>query len=156
MDNYENTLFPPEQDTPVVDPADHQKMMQLAEQLIAAKQEKKELEDQTKAATAEIERLDRELSDLMAKMDCPNFTHAGYTFYLSSRLFVSPQSGRKEALFTALRSNGYGSIVTETINANTLASFVKERMEENDGEIPEWLSDVVNTHEKISVGVRKK
>ena len=156
MDFYDEAQFLPEQDAAPADPTDHQRMMLLAEQLSDAKQQKKKLEEQTKAATAEIERLDRELSDLMAKMDCPNFTHAGHTFYLSSRLFASPQSGRKEALFTALRENGYGSIVTETVNANTLASFVKERMEENDGEIPEWLTEVVNTHEKISVGVRKK
>ncbi len=151
MEKFNEEAIMPELNT-----SDHQHMMQLAEQLGAAKQKKKELEDQVKTANAEIDRLDRELSDTMAIMDCPNFSHAGYTFYLSSRLFASPQSGKKEELFTALRENGYGSIVTETVNANTLSSFVKERMEENDGDIPEWLTEVISTHEKISVGVRKK
>lgn len=40
-------------------------------------------------------------------------------------------------------------------NANTLASFVKEQMAENGDEIPDWLSEVVSTYEKVSVGVRK-
>ncbi len=151
MEKFNEEAIMPELNT-----SDHQHMMQLAEQLSDAKQKKKELEEQVKTANAEIDRLDRELSDTMATMDCPNFSHAGYTFYLSSRLFASPQSGKKEALFTALRENGYGSIVTETVNANTLSSFVKERMEENDGDIPKWLTEVISTHEKISVGVRKK
>ncbi len=151
MENFNEDAMMPELNTSA-----HQHMMQLAEQLSAAKQKKKELKDQVKTANAEIDRLDRELSDAMATMDCPNFSHAGYTFYLSSRLFASPQSGKKEELFTALRENGYGSIVTETVNANTLSSFVKERMEENEGDIPEWLTEVISTHEKISVGVRKK
>lgn len=151
MEKFNEEAMMPELNT-----SDHQHMMQLAEQLSAAKQKKKELEEQVKTANAEIDRLDRELSDTMATMDCPNFSHAGYTFYLSSRLFASPQSGKKEELFTTLRENGYGSIVAETVNANTLSSFVKERMDENEGDIPEWLTGVISTHEKISVGVRKK
>lgn len=151
MEKFNEEAMMPELNT-----SDHQHMMHLAEQLSDAKQKKKELEEQVKTANAEIDRLDKELSDTMATMDCPNFSHAGYTFYLSSRLFASPQSGKKEELFTALRENGYGSIVTETVNANTLSSFVKERMEENEGDIPEWLTEVISTHEKIFVGVRKK
>lgn len=54
-----------------------------------------------------------------------------------------------------LKDQGYGSIVVETVNANTLASFVKEQMAANEDVLPEWLSDVVSTFEKVSVGVRK-
>lgn len=55
----------------------------------------------------------------------------------------------------ALKSNGFGEIVTETVNANTLASFVKEQREINNDEIPEWISAVVSSFEKVSVGIRK-
>ena len=55
----------------------------------------------------------------------------------------------------ALKDNGYGDIVTETVNANTLASFVKEQKTLNADEVPAWLADVVNIHEKVSVGIRK-
>ena len=58
-------------------------------------------------------------------------------------------------MFQALKDNGYGEIVTETVNANTLASFVKEQMAENNDEVPEWIAQVVNTFEKVSVGIRK-
>ena len=58
-------------------------------------------------------------------------------------------------MFAALKSNGFGEIVTETVNANTLASFVKEQRELNNDEIPEWISEVVSSFENVSVGIRK-
>ena len=59
-------------------------------------------------------------------------------------------------MIAALRENGFGSLVTETVNAGTLASFAKERMAETEtGELPGWLEAVISTFEKISVGVRK-
>lgn len=130
-------------------------LFELADQLKAARDRKKELADQTKENNAEIERLDLALSEGMAEAECEKFTRNGSTFYLNSRLFASPASGRKADLMQALKDNGYGSIVTETVNANTLASFCKEQLAANDEELPEWLSGVVNTFEKVSVGVRK-
>lgn len=83
------------------------------------------------------------------------FHYSGSTFYINTRLFASPQAGRRDQLIQALKGAGFGDIVTETVNANTLASFVKEQMALNGDVIPGWLDAVVNTHEKVSVGIRK-
>ena len=131
-------------------------IFKMADELKAAKDEKKELEAKTKKVNARIEELDRELSDAMADAECDKFTRNGSTFYLNSRLYASPAAGGRDALIHALKDNGYGSIVTETVNANTLASFCKEQMTANEDELPEWLSGVVNTFEKVTVGIRKK
>ena len=130
-------------------------IFELADRLKAAKEQKKELDTQVKSVNAEIESLDAALSEAMAEAEVDRFSRNGSTFYLSSRLFASPAAGRREELLRALKDNGYGSIVVETVNANTLASFVKEQMAANEEELPDWLSDVVNTYEKVSVGVRK-
>ena len=130
-------------------------IFKMADELKAAKDEKKELEAKTKEVNARIEELDRELSDAMADAECDKFTRNGSTFYLNSRLYASPAAGGRDALIHALKDNGYGSIVTETVNANTLASFCKEQMTANEDELPEWLSGVVNTFEKVTVGIRK-
>ena len=127
----------------------------LADQLKELKDRKKDLEAEVKAITAEIDRLDLELSDAMAEAECERFSHGGNTFYLNTRLFASPVAGRKDDMIIALKDNGYGDIVTETVNANTLASFVKEQKTLNADEVPAWLADVVNIHEKVSVGIRK-
>ncbi len=151
-------------------------MFALADLLKQKKDEKKALEKQTTLVNAEIEALDRQLSDAMTEAECPKFSHGENTFYLSSRLFASPKEGMKDEMVAALKKHGYGAIVTETVNANTLASFCKERMAEEAEaasalptapadaaestagvaeQLPKWLSSVVNTFEKVTVGIRK-
>ena len=56
------------------------KIFLLADQLKAAKEKKKALEDEVKAITAEIDRLDLALSDEMAMSECDNFSRHGSTF----------------------------------------------------------------------------
>ena len=131
------------------------RLFEMADRLKALKKEKKEFEDVVKQLTADIETLDRELSDAMAEEEVERFSRNGSTFYLNTRLYASPAAGGKENLFAALRENGYGDIITENVNVNTLASFVKEQIAENDGELPVWLGECVNTYEKVTVGIRK-
>lgn len=134
----------------------NESLFELADRLKAAKDRKKELDAETKANNAVIEDLDRQLSEAMAEQEVDRFSRNGSLFYLSSRLFASPKAGEKEPMIAALKANGYGALVTETVNANTLASFAKERMAESEtGELPGWLDAVVSTFEKVSVGVRK-
>ena len=133
----------------------NEKIFELADKLKAMKEEKKALDAQVKEMGAEIEKLDLQLSDAMAEAELDRFSRNGNTFYLSTRLYASPIAGKKDALFEALEENGFGSLITRTVNANTLSSFVKEQMAENDDEVPEWLTEKISTFEKVSVGIRK-
>ena len=130
-------------------------IFEMADRLKAAKDRKKELDAMIKEVSAEIEQLDLALSDAMAEQEVERFSRNGSTFYLNTRLFASPAAGRKDEMMQTLKDNGYGSLVVETVNANTLASFVKEQKAANGDEVPQWLSDVVSVFEKVSVGVRK-
>lgn len=130
-------------------------IFELADRLKSCKDRKKELETETKALNVEIEELDKQLSDAMAESELERFARNGSTFYLSSRLFASPVAGRKDDMISTLKENGFAELVSETVNANTLASFCREQMEENGDSLPEWMADVVHTYEKVSVGIRK-
>ena len=130
-------------------------IFEMADRLKSLKKQKKDLEDSVKAIGSEIEELDRQLSDAMAETQLDSFSRNGSTFYLYSRLYASPSTGRKDAMMVALKQNGYGSLVVESVNSKTLSSFVREQMDANEGNIPSWLSDTVSTYEKISVGIRK-
>ena len=130
-------------------------IFEMADRLKSLKKQKKDLEDSVKAIGSEIEELDRQLSDAMAETQLDSFSRNGSTFYLHSRLYASPSTGRKDAMMLALKQNGYGSLVVESVNSKTLSSFVREQKEANQGSIPSWLSDTVSTYEKISVGIRK-
>ena len=130
-------------------------IFEMADRLKSLKKQKKDLEDSVKAIGSEIEELDRQLSDAMTEAELDSFSRNGSTFYLHSRLYASPSAGRKDAMMQALKQNGYGSLVVESVNSNTLSSFVREQMEANEGNIPSWLGDTISTYEKISVGIRK-
>lgn len=134
---------------------DQNMIFELADKLKAMKEEKKELDAQVKELGAEIEKLDLQLSDAMAQVEVERFSRNGSTFYLNSRLYASPIAGKKDELFEALEENGFGNLITRTVNANTLSSFVKEQMAENDDEVPAWLTEKISTFEKVSVGIRK-
>lgn len=130
-------------------------IFEMADRLKALKEQKKGLEAQAEAVGAEINALDAQLSDAMAEADLDRFSRNGSTFYLKSRLFASPAAGRKDEMMAALKANGYGSLVVESVNANTLSSFIKEQREVTGMDVPEWLGDTVSTYEKVSVGIRK-
>jgi hypothetical protein len=134
---------------------DGEKMFELAEQLRMLREQKEAAERQLQEINAKIDETDYRLSELMAESETQNFTRGGVMFYLVTKTRASAVAGCKEELFAALRREGYGELVTETVNANSLSSFVKEQIEENEDILPDWLSGLVNVFEKTSVGVRK-
>jgi flagellar basal body L-ring protein FlgH len=130
-------------------------ILDLAEDLKRLKDLKSEVETQEKDINADIDRVTANLTSLMSDNELPSFTHSGFTFSLSTRTFASALAGNKEALYEALRVNGYGDIITETVNANTLASTVGDLIEQNGDTLPGWLEGKVNTYGKVSVRISK-
>ena len=133
---------------------ENKQIFEMADRLKSLKEEKKALEAKAKDIGKEIDELDVALSDAMAEEEVERFSRNGSTFYIKSRLFASPAAGRKDAMILALKENGFGSLVTESVNANTLSSFIKEQREITGEEVPSWLEGTVSTFEKVSVGIR--
>ena len=127
----------------------------LADELRELKETKKRLEDELKTVGLEIDRVDAVLAQRMVDAETQNFTRNGTMFCLISTTRASAAAGRKDELFEALREAGYGDLVYETVNANSLSAFVKEQTTENGDILPEWLNGLVTVFEKTTVGVRK-
>ena len=127
----------------------------LADELRELRETKKCLEDELKAVGLEIDRVDTSLAQRMSDTETQNFTRNGTMFCLTSTTRASAAAGRKEELFEALREAGYGDLVYETVNANSLSAFVKEQTTENGDTLPQWLDGLVTVFEKTTVGVRK-
>ena len=115
----------------------------LADELRELKETKKRLEDELKAVGMEIDRVDTILSQRMADTETQSFTRNGTMFCLTNTTRASASAGRKDELFEALRTAGYGDLVYETVNANSLSAFVKEQSTENDDALPPWLDGLV-------------
>ena len=131
------------------------KMFELADDLKCLRDLKTDLEQQVKDVTAQIDQTDYRLSELMAETETQNFTRAGTMFCLTIKTRASATAGVKDELFQALKENGYGDLVYETVNANSLSSFVKEQIEGNGDTLPGWLEGLVNVFDKTTVSVRK-
>lgn len=131
------------------------RLFEWADKLKALRDRKDELEAELKQVNADIDNADWHLSNLMAETETQNFTRAGTMFCLTTKTRASARAGQKDELFAALRGEGYGDMITETVNANSLSSFVKEQIAENGDMLPDWLDGLVSVFEKTTVGVRK-
>ena len=132
-----------------------EELFALADQLRELKETKKYAEQELKEITEEIDRVDAALAERMISTETQNFTRNGTMFCLTSATRASAAAGRKDELFAALREAGFGDLVYETVNANSLSAFVKEQTTENGDNLPQWLAGLVTVFEKTSVGVRK-
>ena len=132
-----------------------EKMFELADQLRELRETKQFAEQELKEINAEIECVDFALSEIMAQTETQNFTRAGTMFCLTTTTRASAVAGCKDDLFHALKTGGFGELVQETVNSNSLSAFVKEQIAENGDVLPDWLNGLVNIYEKTTVGVRK-
>jgi len=132
-----------------------EKMFELADRLKALRDEKKDAEQRVKELNAALDETDAALAQLMTDTETQNFTRSGTMFCLTNTTRASATADRKDELFEALRAEGYGGLVYETVNANSLSAFVREQKSENDDVLPDWLEGLVSVFEKTTVGVRK-
>lgn len=130
-------------------------MYGLAEQLKALREEKKEAEQRVKDISAALDDVEYRLATIMADTETQNFTRAGTMFSLTHKTRASATADRKDELYAALKAAGYGDLVYETVNANSLSAFVNEQITENCEALPEWLEGLVNVYEQTKVSVRK-
>lgn len=126
----------------------------LALKLMELKATKKELDEQIKSVNEEIKKVEKELAEEMVNMEMQSFTHDGYLFYLTTKVYASPISERKAELYTWLKEHGYGDLVQETVNTNTFTAFIRELIEQE--ELPHELRQLINIYEETTIGMRRK
>jgi hypothetical protein len=129
----------------------------LADRLRELREEKDGCAAKLKDVNSEIGEVEQELSEAMATAECASFSRGGKTFVLTTTTRWSAEADRKEALYAALRENGYGHLFT--VNSQTLGSFVREMVKETEGasgetHVPGWLSGLVKSYDDIGVTMR--
>jgi hypothetical protein len=130
-------------------------ILKTAELYKLLRDEKAEAEEHIKVLNGQIDKAMTKLSDLMLENDMPGFKHNGVQFSLATTTRASAIAGDKTELYNALRQNGHGDMVTETVNANSLSSFVREQIAENGDKLPDWLIGKVNIYEVTVVKLKK-
>ena len=130
-------------------------MFALAERLKELRDKKSALEKQTKENNAALDEVEKQLAKMMVDTETQNFTRNGTMFSLTNKTRASAVADCKDKLYRALRRKGYGNLVYETVNANSLSAFVNEQMSENNEELPKWLIGLVNVYPQTKISVRK-
>ena len=129
----------------------------IADKLRELREKKDEQAALLKDLNAEIEATEYKLSEAMALEECTNFTRGDKQFILTTTVRWSAEADRKSDLYDALRVNGYDHLFT--VNAQTLASFVREQVEETaDGDgtthIPSWLMGLVKSYDDVGITMK--
>ena len=121
---------------------------------------KDQLAKDTKENNAAIDKLKAEIAETMIDEDIPSQGYGDYVYSLQDKIKYSKR-GEAELqekgldFFEVLREQGFGDIIKETVNANTLQSTMKAVADENDGELPPELDEIVSSYEMTDISRRK-
>lgn len=114
-------------------------------------------EDNFKELKAEREAFVQEMTAQMLKDDMPAFVYAGKTYSVTQHTkWASVRGEKRQELYEVLRKYGYGDIITETINANTLCAAVEVWVENNGGKLPDYLNGLVTHEQETKISIRRK
>jgi hypothetical protein len=114
--------------------------IELARYFVKVRQIKDRLEAAVKPFDAFYEELAKvRIPQVFDREGVPSITlDEGFRVTVSHKLHASIKAGQKELAHQWLKDNGLGDIVSETVNASTLAGVARTMAEENQ-ELPESL-----------------
>lgn len=136
------------------------KLTEMLAQYEVLLDKKDHLAQDTKDNNAAIEKLKAEIAETMIDEDIPSQGYGDYVYSLQDKIKYSKR-GEAELqekgldFFEVLREQGFGDIIKETVNANTLQSTMKAVADENDGELPPELDEIVSSYEMTDISRRK-
>lgn len=136
------------------------KLTEMLAQYEVLLDKKDQLAQDTKDNNAAIDKLKAEIAETMIDEDIPSQGYGDYVYSLQHKIKYSKR-GEAELqekgldFFEVLREQGFGDIIKETVNANTLQSTMKAVADENDGELPPELDEIVSSYEMTDISRRK-
>ena len=134
-----------------------QTLFTLADRLRDLREEKDEQTAILKDINTDISSVEFQLTEAMAKAECPSFTRNGKQFVMVTTTRWSAETDRKEELYAVLKENGHDHLFT--VNHQTLGSFVRDHVNETADEngethVPEWLSGLVKSYDDIGITMK--
>lgn len=128
---------------------------ELVDAYQAARDRKDALEAELKEAKAALDAAKGALTEAMVLDETDSIGRNGKRYSLVGKVKYSKRSGADQELFEMLRENGLESLITETVNANTLSAAMRSIAEEAGGALPEEWDGCINTYEYTDISVRK-
>lgn len=118
------------------------------------------LDKETKDNNAAIDKLKAEIAEMMIDEDIPSQGYGDYVYSLQDKVKYSKRGDAQLMekgldFFEVLREQGLGDLIKETVSPRSLQSAMKEIADENDGELPPELDEVVSSYEMTDIARRK-
>lgn len=118
------------------------------------------LDKETNDNNAAIDKLKAEIAEMMIDEDIPSQGYGDYVYSLQDKVKYSKRGDAQLMekgldFFEVLREQGLGDLIKETVNPRSLQSAMKEIADENDGELPPELDEVVSSYEMTDIARRK-
>lgn len=118
------------------------------------------LDKETEDNNAAIDKLKAEIAEMMIDEDIPSQGYGDYVYSLQDKVKYSKRGDAQLMekgldFFEVLREQGLGDLIKETVNQRSLQSAMKEIADENDGELPPELDEVVSSYEMTDIARRK-
>jgi len=121
---------------------------------VSLKQLKEELEQDLKGLNQQIRDEERELLSQFEAAETSSVKTKSGTVSMARQIWSSPKEGMAEQMIEAIRAR-QPELVKETINAQSLSSFVRELTEGGENPLPADLADLIEVKEVYQLRVRK-
>lgn len=138
-------------------PVSNLDLIQAAEEFAQLKDEEARLDAELKQVKDRRMQLGKEvIPDLMQKLGMVNnkgkgsFTFSGGRIHLEQKLYASCSEAGRLELFPFLRESGDADLIKETVNAQTLSAYIRERRSEGLNDPPG-----VSVHEEVTAKLTK-
>lgn len=124
----------------------------LASEWAALDERSKMLKAEIDAHKERMAQIEPVLLEHMADMGMESMRLLGRTVYIQTQLWAATPD--KSAAVEALKESGYGNLVSETFNANSLSAVIREFDREGKELPPEW-SGVIGVSSVVKLRARK-
>lgn len=128
--------------------------MERVAKYVSLKQLKEELEQDLKELNQQIRDEERELLSQFEAAETSSIKTNNGTVSMARQIWSSPKEGMAEKMIEAIRAR-QPELVKETINAQSLSSFVRELTEGGENPLPPDLADLIEVKEVYQLRVRK-
>jgi hypothetical protein len=123
-----------------------------ANELIRLHIKKRDIASDLAKLDIEYEGLERELYSAFVSQKIDTYTINGYTL---KPVIKFTAAAKDEKTIRVLRRRGYKELVKPSIHPGTAHSFIRKVTDENNGKIPQWVSDNFKISSKETISIRK-
>lgn len=128
----------------------------VLQRLIELREQKARLEEALKETSENIDFVQGQVIESMLEEEITSMKYNGYSFSPGMKVYASVAANSEGIQW--LKDRGMADIVSETVHAQRLSSFVKEYMSEHNiltaADLPEDFRDNIKVYDKPTLSIR--